>query len=1105
MHETEDPSKVLHRGLAGPTVVVTFVLLLSVAVSAQAPTGTDLGRVWLDQMQCARSVSKQFSHQIVHAPTAERAQELELRMYEEVRKQCTALGSQGAFRYAPPYAGAPPASSPPLRQFPQDHSGQLSQRYGEGPNWWERVRRPMPQGQESSSVSEAPLSGILGTWAGRWHSEFHILNPQYPPKSPAEGDLTIQVSQFDSANETHMRAFFAELGYRPKNLISKDMIAGSVEMRGLPQGRGGSVGVLGMVVTGDDIHVPRGTWVILTGKYPDGSQLVIWWPPIEGTISGRYTVVEPGRSPGDSGNFQAQLASSASTSASSPRAPAQRDSEIDLTGTWTGTWRSSLSNLTGTVFTKLAQAGPTVSGTVRITGSTYSAGRVSGTVTENTVVLGMVFFGGLEVTYRGTISGERAAGSYSDSLGDSGRWSITRATTVAAPPGGETPPSPQPAPPQPSQPPSTVPPPPTTTVPPPVSAPVVRGVSPNPVPGLDGLQALTLTGSGFASGVRVILRTGGEVFLIPPDRTSLISQAQIQIRANVTSEPATWTAEVANPDGQLSNRFTFAVVATTTASGSEPSKTQEPPVVTGSTGNRPPSIEGFGQFRADGNTPIPEGGTIDQGTVVFKGVLFDPDGDQVRLEIELRQVTESFMGEPTPETISALVSSGSEVSRTRFGLVPANYRWQARAVDAKGAMSRWVEFGSQGNTDFTVIRSDMLAGDTAGSSEGEASFVGIDTEEKRAAFRIRGTPLESARVPVVLVHGWCGTPSEATWGQMQSLLGGVGINAEYANYGNNTEPDLARLAGRLSAEIERVLQDRALNPTGASQVDVVAHSMGGIVARALVANMAVDDAGNSIPYRDQIRKLIEIASPNYGVPFGAFEAGVLSNLFGCNTDFGVRQQQAKQLKFGSHFLWVLHGKWSTTLLAQERRSDVLTIVGIGNQFGRSDFVVPIESAALSDVGVRARYVDRTHGDITDVDASHETFSLVKHFLLTGNDPPESECGVDKCIRSLDRDTPGMVLFRLIDSRTRNGINLRTSFVTTVDGVVAGGEGGFITVTKNTDPGASTFTIRPLAPSPPPHSVIVEPVTLRYRPGELNGIEIAPGRTAIFGELALERE
>ena len=126
--------------------------------------------------------------------------------------------------------------------------------------------------------------------------------------------------------------------------------------------------------------------------------------------------------------------------------------------------------------------------------------------------------------------------------------------------------------------------------------------------------------------------------------------------------------------------------------------------------NNPPNIPtAVNQFKSDGTTQITEGNITNESTVIFKGTVSDPDGDQARLEIELRQTNEVFTGTATPETISSFVNSGNQVPPiTRGGLVNGNYKWQYRAVDSKGAASEWREFGVAGNTDFVVNTSTPI-------------------------------------------------------------------------------------------------------------------------------------------------------------------------------------------------------------------------------------------------------------------------------------------------------------------------------------------------------------------------------------------------------------
>lgn len=108
---------------------------------------------------------------------------------------------------------------------------------------------------------------------------------------------------------------------------------------------------------------------------------------------------------------------------------------------------------------------------------------------------------------------------------------------------------------------------------------------------------------------------------------------------------------------------------------------------------------GLGQFQSDGATAMAVGAQATATTVVFKGMLSDPDpGDQLRLEVELKRVGTAYDGAGT--VLSAEVGTGTEAIVTISGIPDdANYHWRARAVDQLGRAGPWVSFG--GNTDVT--------------------------------------------------------------------------------------------------------------------------------------------------------------------------------------------------------------------------------------------------------------------------------------------------------------------------------------------------------------------------------------------------------------------
>jgi hypothetical protein len=174
--------------------------------------------------------------------------------------------------------------------------------------------------------------------------------------------------------------------------------------------------------------------------------------------------------------------------------------------------------------------------------------------------------------------------------------------------------------------------------------------------------------------------------------TEWLLQGSYTIEMPATYSGYTWSHWLEDDDTNRIKTFTLSSTKTLTAVYTTAPPPNQPP-------NKPTAVS---QYRSDGVTVIPEEGATPESTVVFKATVSDPDGDSVRLEIELRQIGEAFTGEPTPETISDFVPSGSQVTITRYDLVDGSYKWQYRAKDSKGATSSWVEFETQGNIDFII-------------------------------------------------------------------------------------------------------------------------------------------------------------------------------------------------------------------------------------------------------------------------------------------------------------------------------------------------------------------------------------------------------------------
>ncbi len=119
----------------------------------------------------------------------------------------------------------------------------------------------------------------------------------------------------------------------------------------------------------------------------------------------------------------------------------------------------------------------------------------------------------------------------------------------------------------------------------------------------------------------------------------------------------------------------------------------------------PTTPTGLGQFESNEITPIPVGANTSEQFVVFKARVFDVDPqDQLRLEIEVREVGTDFTG--APNAVSVPVQSGDTARVAVSGFSDdTQYHWRARAIDQDNNVSLWVNFGGNPETaaDFVIF------------------------------------------------------------------------------------------------------------------------------------------------------------------------------------------------------------------------------------------------------------------------------------------------------------------------------------------------------------------------------------------------------------------
>lgn len=282
------------------------------------------------------------------------------------------------------------------------------------------------------------------------------------------------------------------------------------------------------------------------------------------------------------------------------------------------------------------------------------------------------------------------------------------------------------------------------------------------------------------------------------------------------------------------------------------------------------------------------------------------------------------------------------------------------------------------------------------------------------------------KIPVVLVHGF--NSNRKAFGQLEEFLelrDSIQVfsfdYSEHTTLNLNKYPQwkeinwpIERIAGEFGSYICETVKGGVLNLENGScsdskSVDVVAHSMGGLVSRAYMAGMATlgnDSTGKPIklPYHssNSIRKLVMAGTPNYGVSVAS-----LAETFDIPLVDLIKHPQIKQLAYGSQFVWNLHWAWRNKLKHRTlpTENNLLLIAGTNTETTAeiSDCVVDVASAVLPEEFLankdRIRYLPYKHtyarpGCINKspelakvVGYQHETYKLIRSFLLDQPLPP----------------------------------------------------------------------------------------------------------------------
>jgi len=253
-------------------------------------------------------------------------------------------------------------------------------------------------------------------------------------------------------------------------------------------------------------------------------------------------------------------------------------------------------------------------------------------------------------------------------------------------------------------------------------------------------------------------------------------------------------------------------------------------------------------------------------------------------------------------------------------------------------------------------------------------------------------PSNATRPPVVLLNGWrigflsscpISIDSGGTFGSLESDLANDGVPVVYFfdNCVEDANAPIEELGNVLGQFLALIKYD-----TGAvvPQVDLVGHSMGGLIVRSYFAGLH-SDGSLSTPVDPKVRKLVQVATPN----FGSFLASAAPGT------------QAAEMVPGSPFLWNL-ATWN--LRGDDLRGvDALAVIGnagyeatlaISPPDLASDGVVSLSSASLGFArdSTRTRILPYCHSDFgiaeqvfvdcrgAGIAAAPETNAIIRSFF-----------------------------------------------------------------------------------------------------------------------------
>ena len=212
-----------------------------------------------------------------------------------------------------------------------------------------------------------------------------------------------------------------------------------------------------------------------------------------------------------------------------------------------------------------------------------------------------------------------------------------------------------------------------------------------------------------------------------------------------------------------------------------------------------------------------------------------------------------------------------------------------------------------------------------------AAFKGGDPTVKISA-GISGTDMKSGYsfklvpIPIIFVHGYKASPE--IFSNMKEYLDGKGFVTEGLSY--DSDKGVASGAAELGAFIDKAKAGFLDRGVQVGRLDIIAHSMGGLVARYYTSN-------GSYPTRSDIDKIIFVSVPQTGSPIASLGLQYYN-------DKGINDLIPDSTLFTESFPSLINGGLNAS-------------IQVGSILDQYDEVVGPESASLERWGIKTEMFD----------------------------------------------------------------------------------------------------------------------------------------------------